>query len=114
MWVSDSLEAIGKVCHREQTHLDEVFGLKNISNFTNDDVVLSPSKSIKMNMLNHHLNVTRGQRSPRLAQDTAGTVGRAGSETKGKVFSSAVTVLRLASFFLNFDVYGCLRTCMSV
>lgn len=59
------------VPHREQTHLNEVFSLKNISNFTNDDVILSPSKSIKMNMLNHHLNVTREQRSPCLAQEAA-------------------------------------------
>lgn len=57
--------------HREQTHLNEVFSLKDISNFTNDDVIFSPSKSIKMNMLNHHLNVTREQRSPHLAQEEA-------------------------------------------
>lgn len=49
------------VPHREQTHLNEVFSLKNLSDFTYDDVILGPFKSIKMNMLNHHLNVTRGQ-----------------------------------------------------
>lgn len=57
------------VPHRGQTHLNEVFSLKDLSDFTNDDVILSPPKSIKMNMLNHHLNVAREQRSPRLARE---------------------------------------------
>ena len=49
--------------HTERnTCLDKVFSLKNISNFTHDDVVLSPSKSIKMNVLNHHLEVIRGHK----------------------------------------------------
>lgn len=50
------------------TYLDKVFRLKNIFNFTHDDVVLSPSKSIKMNVLNHHLEVTRGHRLLRIRQ----------------------------------------------
>ena len=44
------------------TYLNKVFSLKNISDFIHDDVVLSPSKSIKMHMLNHHLNAIRGQK----------------------------------------------------
>lgn len=44
---------------REVTCLDKVFGLKNLSNFTHDDIIFRPSKSIKMNVLNNHLNVTR-------------------------------------------------------
>lgn len=45
----------------ENTCLDKVFSLKNVSNFIHDDVIFSPSESIKMNMLDNHLNVTRGQ-----------------------------------------------------
>ena len=40
------------------TCLDEVSRLKNIFNFIHDDVILSSSKSIEMNVLNHHLEVT--------------------------------------------------------
>ena len=45
------------------TCLNKVFSLKNISNFIHDDVVLSPSKSIEMHMLNHHLDVIRGHKT---------------------------------------------------
>lgn len=47
---------------RGNTCLDKVFSLKNISNFTHDDVIFSPSKPIKMNVLDDHLDVTRGRR----------------------------------------------------
>lgn len=45
---------------RETTCLNKVFRLKNVSNFTYDDIILSSSKSIKMNVLNNHLNVMKG------------------------------------------------------
>ena len=45
----------------ENTCLDEVFGLKNVSNFAHDDVILGPSKAVKVDVLNNHLNV-RGPR----------------------------------------------------
>lgn len=47
---------------RENTCLNEVFSLKNVSNFIHDDIIFSPPESIKMNMLNDHLNMTRGHR----------------------------------------------------
>lgn len=47
---------------RGNTCLNEVFSLKNISNFIHDDIIFSPPESIKMNMLNNHLNMTRGHR----------------------------------------------------
>lgn len=47
---------------KDATHLNEVPSLKNISNFTHDDVIPGPSKAIKVNMLNYHLNMTRDRR----------------------------------------------------
>lgn len=45
---------------RETTCLNQVFRLKNVSNFTYDDIIFRSSKSIKMNVLHNHLSVTKG------------------------------------------------------
>lgn len=51
---------MGTMPSRETTCLNEVFRLKNVSNFTYDDIFLSSSKSIEMNVLNNHLHVMKG------------------------------------------------------
>lgn len=45
---------------RETTCLNQVFRLKNVSNFTYDDIIFRSSKSIKMNVLHNHLRATKG------------------------------------------------------
>jgi hypothetical protein len=44
---------------RSRAYLNEVFSPKNLSDLTNDDIIFSSPKSIKMDMLNHHLHETR-------------------------------------------------------
>ena len=46
---------------RENTCLNKVFSLKNISDFVHDDIIFSPSEPIEVDVLNHHLEVRRGQ-----------------------------------------------------
>lgn len=40
------------------TYINEIFSLENICDFIHDNVIFGPSKSIKMHVLNDHLNAT--------------------------------------------------------